>query len=323
MDNKEWFKEAKFGMMVHFGLYSLLGGEWKGKRTDWISEWIRCTMRIPRAEYHKLLPAFNPVFFDADEWVTLAKDAGMKYIVVTAKHHEGFCLYKSEVDDFNCVTGTPFGRDIIGEIAEACKRHGIRLGLYYSQEIDWNEPDGGAYAQGTHNGFRTNSWDYPDTESKDFDRCFRKKTLPQVRELLTKYGDLLLIWFDTPNIITKEQSEELYRLVKELQPNCLVNTRIGNGLGDYTSMDDNEFPDEYMKDGLYETPATLNGSWGFKYFDENYKAADKVMELKDHLNSRGINYLLNVGPDHLGRIPAPAQDILREVGSRIKSESKD
>ena len=119
MDNKEWFKEAKFGMMVHFGLYSLLGGEWKGKRTDWISEWIRCTMRIPRAEYHKLLPAFNPVFFDADEWVTLAKDAGMKYIVVTAKHHEGFCLYKSEVDDFNCVTGTPFGRDIIGEIAEA------------------------------------------------------------------------------------------------------------------------------------------------------------------------------------------------------------
>ena len=316
MDNKLWFKEAKFGMMVHFGLYSMLAGEWNGKRIYGIAEWIRRNAKIPREEYHKLAKAFNPIFFDAEEWVLTAKSAGMKYVVVTAKHHEGFCLFKSEYDDFNSVDGTPFGRDIIKEIAEACKKHGMRLGLYYSQELDWNEYDGGGYYYNTKNGHVSNDWDFPDEENKDFDRCFRKKTLSQVRELLTNYGELLLIWFDTPNVITKEQSEELYKLVKELQPNCLINTRIGNGLGDYRSLDDNVVPDEYNDEMLTETPATLNKTWGFKYYDDAWKSADEVIRIKRHLNSHGINYLLNVGPDHLGRIPAPTLDIFREVGKR-------
>lgn len=314
MDNKTWFREAKFGMMVHFGLYSLLAGEWKGKEIPRLGEWIRLNARIPMEEYHKLAKAFNPIFFDAEEWVLTAKSAGMKYIVVTAKHHEGFCLFHSEYDDFNAVDGTPFGRDLIAELAAACRKHDMKLGLYYSQELDWNERDGGGYKYGTKNGHVSNDWDFPEEADKDFDRCFRAKTLPQVRELLTNYGELLLIWFDTPNVITEAQSRELFDLVKELQPNCLVNTRIGNGLGDYRSLDDNVIPDEYDSDILTETPATLNHTWGFKYCDRDYKTPEEVLRLKKHLNDRGINYLLNVGPDALGRIPAPAVEIFREVG---------
>ena len=320
MDNKAWFKNAKYGMMIHWGLYSVLGGEYRGKRTPTIAEWIRNTLQIPREEYHKLTAAFNPIYFDAEEWVQLAKDAGMEYIVITSKHHEGFCLFKSNYDNFNVVDGTPFGRDIIGELAEACKKHGMKLGLYYSQELDWNEPDGGGYNIDRTPCAWTNSWDYPDDSKKNYDNCLRTKIFTQVREILTNYGDIALIWFDTPHTITPEQSKELFDLVKSIQPNCLVNTRIGNGLGDYRSMGDNQIPDEYMNDILVETPATTNDSWGYKYFDDNWKSADEIYRLKKHLNDRGVNYLLNVGPDHLGRIPAPAQDILREVGKRIREE---
>jgi alpha-L-fucosidase len=158
-----------------------------------------------------------------------------------------------------------------------------------------------------------NNWDFPNDDEKNFELCFRSKTLPQVRELLTNYGEICLIWFDTPHRITREQSKELLDLVKSLQPNCLVNSRIGNGMGDYRSMGDNQIPDEYMED-LVESPTTLNDTWGFKYFDANWKSAEKVLAIRQHLNQRGVNYLLNVGPDHLGRIPAPAVEILRAVG---------
>ena len=321
MNNKKWFKEAKFGMMIHWGLYSLLGGEYRGKRTPYIAEWIRNHMHIPHDEYIKLADAFNPIYFDAEEWVKLARDAGMKYIVITSKHHEGFCLFKSEYDNFNSVDGTPFGRDIIAEMAAACKKYGLKLGLYYSQELDWNEPNGGGYDLENKKDW-TNYWDYPDPTKKNYEQCFRDKILPQVREILTNYGDLCLVWFDTPYTISTEQSQELFDLVKSIQPDCLVNTRIGNGLGDYRSMDDNEIPDEDMGELLVETPATLNDSWGYKYFDNNWKNADEVLRLKNHLNSRGVNYLLNVGPDHLGRIPKPSQDILREVGRRLSEEEQ-
>ena len=322
MDSKKWFKEeAKFGMMIHFGLYSLLAGEYRGKRIPHIGEWIQSMYRIPNAEYSQLAKIFNPIYFDAEEWVLTAKAAGMNYMVVTSKHHEGFCLFDSDYDDFNCVKGSPFGRDIIGELAEACRKHGMKLGLYYSQEFDWHEPNGGGYTSKIMNCGEmpwTNNWDYPDNEHKNYDLYFRTKVLTQVREILTKYGDLCLIWFDTPHVITPEQSRELFDLVKSLQPDCLVNTRIGNGLGDYRSMGDNEIPDEYMNDILAESPTTLNDTWGFKYFDDDWKNADEVLRLKNHLNDRGVNYLLNVGPDHLGRIPAPAQDILREVGEKSR-----
>ena len=315
MDKKVWFKEAKFGMMVHFGLYSLLGGEWKGACMNTIGEWAQAYFRIPNREYHQLAKVFNPVFFNADEWVQIAKDAGMKYFVVTAKHHEGFALFKSRASKFNVVDATPFGRDIIGELAESCQKHGMRLGLYYSQAIDWAHPDG-LCAQSSRNAGMPwgNEWDFPEESGKDYRRCFEEKIKPQVRELLTNYGDLGLIWFDTPYDLPEVYSRELYDLVKELQPDCLINSRLGGGVCDYTSAGDNEIPEDDKGEMLYESPTTLNDTWGFKPTDQNWKSPEEVLRLKKHLNDRGINYLLNVGPDHLGRFPARAVEILKQLG---------
>lgn len=323
MNSKEWFKQAKFGLMIHWGLYSILGGEWKGQRMGYIGEWIQSKYEIPNKEYEKLAAIFNPIYFDAEEWVRLAKDAGMEYIVVTSKHHDGFAMYHSENDPYNVVDATPFGRDVIGEIAEACRKYGLKLGLYYSQNEDWHEPHGGGYGLGPKTNYDnmscSNDWDFPDYSKKNYTICYEKKIKPQVKEILTKYGDLCLIWFDYPIDISPEQSRELYDMVKKYQPNCLVNTRIGNGLGDYTSTGDNEIVDDYFE-GLAECPATLNKTWGYKSFDNEWKPVEEVLRIKNHLNKRGINYLLNVGPDHLGRIPAPAEHILREVGKRLKEQ---
>ena len=284
MTSKEWFKQAKFGMMIHWGLYCLPAGEWKGKRMEDIGEWCQQYFRIPNEEYHKLAGIFNPILFDAEEWVKLAKDAGMEYIVFTAKHHEGFAMYHSKVSKFNIVDATPFGRDVLAELAEACRKHDMKLGLYYSQELDWSEPNGGGYRKGKTwcggKAYWTNNWDFPDDEHKNFAQCFEDKIKPQVTELLTEYGDLCLIWFDTPNVITPEQSDELYALVKKYQPNCLVNSRIGNGRGDYRSAGDNEIPDDDKGAMLFETPATLNDTWGYKAFDNNWKDAKTVLKIK-------------------------------------------
>jgi alpha-L-fucosidase len=320
MSNYEWFKNAKFGMMIHWGLYSILGGEWRGQRIRNIGEWVMHSCEIPISEYGQLAGIFNPICFNAEEWVKLARDAGMEYIVVTSKHHDGFCLFKSEVDSYNSVDATPFGRDIIAELAEACRKYGVKLGLYYSQCLDWHEMHGGGYSKSHYHEnvdrhrYWGNTWDFPDNDKKDYRICFENKIKPQVQEILTGYGDLCLIWFDTPCTISPEQSDELYNMVKKYQPNCLINSRIGNGRGDYTSAGDNEIPDDDKGEMLYETPATLNDTWGFKYYDNNWKNADEVKRIKTHLNERGINYLLNVGPDHLGRIPVPALEILKKVG---------
>ena len=320
MNGREWFKQAKFGMMIHWGLYSLPAGEWKGRRMDEIGEWCQQYFRIPNSEYGQLAGIFNPILFNAEEWVKLAKDAGMNYMVFTSKHHEGFAMYHSKVSDYNICDATPFRRDVLAELAEACYKHGLKLGLYYSQELDWHEPHGGGVSRGKTwcggKAYWTNNWDFPDDAHKDFSICFRNKIKPQVEEILRNYGDLCLIWFDTPADITPQQSDELYDMVKKYQPQCLVNSRIGNGRGDYSSAGDNEIPDDDKGDQLFETPATLNDTWGYKSFDNNWKSAARVREIKEHLNSRGINYLLNVGPDYLGRIPAPAADILREVGGK-------
>lgn len=208
----------------------------------------------------------------------------------------------------------------MSELAEACYKYGLKLGLYYSQDLDWSDPNGGGYKHGHTNCGEmswTNDWDYPDNKKKNYTLCFENKIKPQVKEILTGYGDLCLIWFDTPLTLSREQSQELYNLVKHYQPDCLINSRLGNGLGDYCSMGDNEIPNDFMTEGLFESPATLNDTWGYKSFDNNWKNANKVIALKNHLNERGLNYLLNVGPDYLGRIPAPAQDVLHEVGRRL------
>ncbi len=332
MDNRVWFKEAKYGMMAHFGLYSMLGGEWKGKRGASYAEWIQCTCAIPNQEYELLAKAFHPIFFDAEEWITLAKEAGMQYFVITAKHHDGFALFRS-CDPYNVVDATPFGRDIIEELANACARHGLKFGLYYSQELDWHHPHGGGYTNLSPCAGVSwdNSWDYPDRKNKDFSICFEEKIKPQVTELLTQYGDLCLMWFDVPHTITPAQSLELNELVKHHQPNCLINSRIGNGAYDYVSLGDNEIPGQRPENAalgtdlndicgykpspysLYETAGTMNHSWGFRYFDQDWKSPEEIRRQREHLNSFGINYLLNVGPDGLGRIPSFSQEILRKA----------
>ena len=325
--NKKWFKEAGFGMMIHWGLYSLLGGEWQGKRMEYIGEWIMSGFRIPNKEYEKLADVFNPIYFDAEEWVHTAKAAGMKYIVVTAKHHDGFALFHSKADKYNIVDATPFGRDVIRELADACAKNDMKLGLYYSQVIDWHENHGGGYDMKFYHTNRggmswDNDWDFPDRDKKDYRICYEKKIKPQVEELLTNYGDLCLIWFDTPQTISAEQTDELYRMVKTYQPACLVNSRIGNGYGDYTSAGDNEMPEDGQSDLLFETPATLNDTWGYKAFDTNWKSPAEVVRLRRLCRDRGANYLLNVGPDYLGRIPSVSCDILREAGKLWESAGK-
>ena len=192
--------------------------------------------------------------------------------------------------------------------------HGSRHAILYCH--------GGGYTRGhTNHGPHddecmawTNDWDFPENDKKDYAQCFESKIVPQVKEILTQYGELCLIWFDTPTTLSPAQSQTLVDMVHTYQPNCLINSRIGNGLGDYRSLGDNQIPEEYLSGGLFETPATLNDTWGYKSFDNNWKDARRVLDLKRHLNERGINYLLNVGPDYLGRIPAPAAQILRNAG---------
>ena len=332
MDNRTWFKDAQYGMMAHWGLYSLLAGEYRNRRVKDYAEWIQSFMPIPNREYEQLAKAFNPVYFDADEWIRLAKDAGMKYFVFTSKHHDGFAMFRSKADAYNVVDATPFKRDVVEELANACARHGLKFGLYYSQELDWHHPHGGGYDRFTPcSGVSwDNSWDFPDREKKNFTICFEEKIKPQVEEILRNYGDLCLIWFDVPHTISKAQSLELYDLVKKYQPDCLINSRLGNGAYDYVSLGDNEYPQsqpveeadndpnsldgfKYSPYGLYETPATMNSSWGFKYFDQNWISAEKIRESRIRLKGYGVNYLLNVGPDGLGRIPSFCREALLEA----------
>ena len=334
----EWFRTAQYGMMVHWGLYSLLGGEYRGRKVSSYAEWAQSFFRIPNAEYGLLAKAFNPVYFDAEEWVRFALECGMKYLVVTSKHHDGFALFRSRADRYNVFDATPFGRDVMAELAEACYKHGLKLGLYYSQDLDWHEPHGGGYLSNQWKNSGTtwdNSWDFPDEEKKDYSICFENKIMPQIEEILTGYGELCLIWFDVPLTISSSQSRRIYEAVKRYQPNCLINSRLGNGAYDYVSLGDNEIPDSIedlagraddmnaaggqkpSSPILFETAMTLNDTWGFSYHDHNWKSVDDVYAIRNKLNGMGINCLLNVGPDPLGRITADAQRILRGVAEKL------
>ena len=344
--NIEIFKNAGYGMMIHFGLYSLLAGEYRGKRGPSYAEWIGAYFAIPQKEYEKLANAFNPIYFDAEEWVAFAKKCGMKYIVMTTKHHDGFAMFHSKVDSYNVKDATPFGRDIVAELANACRKYGLKLGFYYSQDLDWHEEHGGGYLSapiGCAGVSWENSWDYPDKSKKDFSICFEKKIIPQIEEIMTNYGDIFTAWFDMPMTLTAEQSQKIYDTVKRLQPDCLVNSRIGNGKYDYVSLGDNEIPkdketwDKMSKSdsaridyadingfkpspfGLYESACTLNRSWGYNADDHNWISAEKLLENKQHLNKLGINYLINVGPDALGRFPAESMEILSRVAELEKN----
>jgi alpha-L-fucosidase len=302
-------KEAKFGLFIHWGLYAIPAGYWKGERSPGIGEWVMHRMKIPVTEYEQLTKQFNPVKFDADAWAQLAADAGMKYVVITSKHHDGFALFKSAVSSYNMVDATPFKRDIIKELSAACARRGLRFGVYYSQSQDWHERGGTG-----------NNWDFPENAVKDkdgsYDHYLRTKAEPQLRELLTNYGPMCLIWFDTPQMMTGARPKRLTDIVRTLQPATLIDGRLG-AVGDYQSTGDNAIPNTHLE-GAWEVPATLNRTWGYRTDDHDWKSpGDLVFKLVD-IVSKGGNYLLNVGPTAEGVIPQPSQDNLRAVGEWLK-----
>lgn len=305
----KWFREARFGMMIHWGIYSVPAGEWKGKLIPGLGEWIMNRAKIPVAEYEQLASQFNPVKFNAEEIVGLAKAAGMKYIVITSKHHDGFAMYHSAASKYNIVDATPFKRDPMKELAAAAAKAGIKLCFYYSQTQDWHEPD----AVG-------NDWDFTDESKKNFNKYLEEKVKPQVREILTNYGPIGLIWFDTPRNMTKAQSQELVDLVHSIQPDCLVSGRVGNGVGDYDSAGDNQISVGNVK-RIWETPVTMNDTWAFKRDDQNWKPTSILIRQLVQVASRGGNYLLNIGPTAEGTIPQPSVDRLNEVGKWVKANS--
>ncbi|HVU32196.1 MAG TPA: alpha-L-fucosidase, partial [Opitutaceae bacterium] len=300
-----WFEHDKFGLFIHWGLYSIAGGYWDGRRVPGAGEWIMKRGQIPVARYERLAAQFNPRAFDADAWAQLAVDSGMKYVVITAKHHEGFALFASKASRYNSVDATPFHRDIVGELAAACRRHGLRFGVYYSQAQDWHEPGGAG-----------NDWDFPADAVKardgSFDAYLRTKSEPQVRELLTNYGPLALLWFDTPLMMAGARAHRFVELVRTLQPGCLIDGRLGEA-GDYRSMRDNAIPD-HVEPGPWEVPATLNNTWGYRRDDVNWKSPGRLVFNLVDVVSKGGNYLLNVGPTGDGVIPTTCQDSLRAVG---------
>lgn len=298
----EHFDGVKFGMFIHWGLYAIPAGEWKGKYVRGIGEWIMFREKIPVAGYEQLARQFNPVKFNGDQWAQLAQDAGMKYLVITSKHHDGFAMFKSEASKYNVVDATPYAKDPMKELSAACSRRGLGFGFYYSQDQDWHEPNG-----------RGNNWDFP--EKRNAQIYLEGKVFPQVREILSGYGKLALIWFDTPGLLSEQQVVELRNMVKTLQPTCLINSRIGYNRGDYVQTGDNAIPIQvYTKEGKWEVPATLNDTWGYKKNDQNWKnPRDLIAKLAD-IVSKGGNYLLNVGPTAEGVVPKASQDILRTIG---------
>jgi alpha-L-fucosidase len=307
-ERMKWFREAKFGLFIHWGLYCIPAGEWKGQPIAGIGEWIMNRAKIPVTEYEQLAKQFNPVKFDPDAWAQMAQDAGMKYLVITSKHHDGFAMFHSTVSKYNVVDATPFKRDVIKELSAACARHGIKFGVYYSQAQDWHEANGAG-----------NTWDFGPDDKKDYDQYLRSKSEPQVRELLTQYGPICLIWFDTPRMMSGEQSGRAQRFVdiaRELQPNTLLDGRLGIK-GDYRSMGDNAIPNTVVNED-WEVPATLNHTWGFKKDDTDWKTPEDLTFKLVDIVSKGGNYLLNVGPTSEGIIPQASQDNLRAVGRWLK-----
>lgn len=316
------YNDLKFGMFIHWGAYSSLGGMWKGEKIPGLGEWVMYHAEIPRADYREVCKNFNPVNFNADEWVRLAKDAGMKYIVCMPKHHDGFAMYDSKVTDYDIIDMSPFKRDPIDEIYKACKKHGIRMGIYYSHSIDWMDGGDAGQAQTRKtdpnfvNKYATNNFDPAPVSYEDY---IEKKAKPQMREILTKFPDLIEIWYDYPNQMNFQQSFEFYKLAFEYQPKCLINSRVGNDLGDVLTAGDNQIPVNIAsRYKTWETPGTLNNTWGYKSYDNNWKTFDEMLFWIVEIASKGGNYLLNVGPDGTGKIPAESVNILKQIGTWMK-----
>lgn len=332
----DWFKEAKFGMFIHWGLYSQAGGIWKNVKINdspipgpKVAEWLMHAFQIPREEYKALAKTFNPDKSFAQNIAKLAKDAGMKYVVITSKHHDGFALFDSECSEYNMVDATPYKADAIKELYEACLELGLDFGVYYSHGNDWMDGTDGNYANikkvndslgiFTHPSGK-NLWDpSPNTHAE----YLENKAYPQIRELIHLLPELKLIWFDGEGFVNEDQSFEFYKMVYQLNPNILVNRRVGWDFGDYEDAGDNKIPsaDEVIKKH-WETCGTTNNSWGYKSYDHDWKSTKETLYYIIDIASKGGNYLLNIGPDGKGVVPLESQNILREVGAWMKTNGK-
>jgi alpha-L-fucosidase len=313
----KWWTDARFGMMITWGAYSQTGGYWNGVYQGGYSEWLKFR-EIPNNEYDSLVNAFNPVDFDAEKWVEIAKNAGMKYMVLMAKHHDGLAMYDSPVSDYDILDMTEFGRDPVSELATACHKAGLKFGVYYSVDRDWHHPDAACddkYKQ-------CNFWDYPENKSGGLDRWhnnyFPNLAVKQIIELVTQYP-VDIVWFDGINIKTRAEVALLDSIIHTHRPYCLINSRIshiGSSDGDYGSQGDNETPNGYQAGG-WENPGTLGFSYGYSVKDK-FMSPEKAVHKLIEIVSKGGNYLLNVGPDGKGVIVPEAVDILQEIGSWLE-----
>ncbi|MGJ8561351.1 MAG: alpha-L-fucosidase [Litorimonas sp.] len=306
----DWYKDARFGMFIHWGLYSQAGGEWKGERYYGITEWLMKRSEESTEDYSKLAAEFNPTAFDAKAWVTLAKDAGMKYIVITSKHHDSFALFDSAASDFDIIDATPFGRDPLKELADEAAVQGIKLGFYYSQYQDWTDPNAGG-----------NDWEF-DKADQDYEIYRHGKALPQIKELLTNYGDVGIVWFDTPGNTSKADAEAFVDFVEALQPKALISSRVGHGLGDFKTMRDAELPTRPIKDRPWEAIFTHNDSWGYSAFDTNFKSTTELLKKLSYVASKGGNLMVNIGPDGSGRLPEGSTRRFKKVGDWLEKNGE-
>lgn len=309
-DKMDWWKEAKFGMFIHWGVYSVPAGIYNGKEISGIGEWIMNRGKIPVSEYKAYAKQFNPVKYDPEAWVKMAKDAGMKYLVITSKHHDGFALFDSKVTDWDIVDATPYGKDLLKPLADACHKEGIHLGFYYSQAQDWNHPGGAAI--GGH-------WDK--AQDGSMDDYIKKIAVPQVKEILSNYGDVDVLWWDTPTDMTKERAE-LFLPVIEKHPNLITNNRLGGGFQGDTETPEQFVPATGFPGRNWETCMTMNDTWGFKSNDHNWKSTETIIRTLIDIVSKGGNYLLNVGPTSEGLIPQPSINRLKEVGDWMKKNGE-
>ncbi len=333
----QWWREARFGMFIHWGPYAVWGGVYHGheqKRGG--AEWIMNRCKIPVAEYQQAAATFNPVKYDPESWVLLAKQAGMKYIVITAKHHDGFAMFKSNASKFNIADFTPYKKDVLEALAKACKKYDMKLGFYYSQAQDWNNPGGAVARKVAAEGWANpdsaridaftaankGHWD-PAQMTSTMDEYMERVAIPQVKELMTNYGEVAVLWWDTPTNMTDEYATKLQALLK-LQPQIITNDRLKRPdfPGD-TGTPEQKIPGADEVDGRdWETCMTMNGTWGFRTNDDKWKSPEILIRNLCDIASKGGNYLLNVGPDALGQIPQPSIERLQAVGAWMKVNSE-
>ncbi|MCP5522035.1 MAG: alpha-L-fucosidase [Verrucomicrobiales bacterium] len=304
-----WWRQAKFGLFIHWGVYAVPAGTYHGRQIGGIGEWIMRNAKIPVAEYRAFAKDFNPVKYDPEAWAAMAEEAGMKYIVITSKHHDGFALFPSDVTDWDIADATPYGRDLLTPLAQAAHRHGLKFGTYYSQAQDWTHP-GGAKA-GYDEG---DGWD--EAHKGNFDDYLQGIAIPQTREILTRIKPDIL-WWDTPVWMTEERARPLHDLIA-LRPGLITNNRLGGGFSGDTETPEQHIPATGYKDRDWETCMTMNDTWGYKSYDHNWKSTEVLVRNLVDIVSKGGNYLLNVGPTSQGEIPAASIERLKEVGAWMK-----